>query len=118
MSGTATANQERHGSVQEMYPSRPRPLHQRGRSGAGDAIVNNNRRRRGGVKGFHESKIYLLPFASSDIYRQLRHINAKRAEAMEGLLAFVYDRFNDGFSRTDLTRIFIALGGDSKGGGG
>ena len=52
------------------------------------------------------------------MYHQLRRIDAKRVEAMEGLLMLFYDRVNDGFSRTDLTRIFIDLEGDSKGGGG
>ena len=72
----------------------------------------------GGLGDAHESKISLLSFARSDICRQLRHIDAKREEAMEGLIALLYDRVNNEFSRTDLTRIFIALGGDSKGGGG
>ena len=60
----------------------------------------------------------LLYFSGSDLSLHLCHVNAERMEAMEGLNAFLYDRFNDGVSRMDLTRIFIALGGDTRVGGG
>ena len=39
-------------------------------------------------------------------------------EAMEVLLAFLYDRVYGRVYRTDMARIFIALGGNSGGGGG
>ena len=37
---------------------------------------------------------------------------------MEVPLTLLCDRFDDGVSRTDLARVFINLGGDTKGGGG
>ena len=43
----------------------------------------------------------------------LYHIDDNREEAMEGLLALLYDKFDGLFSRPDMVRIFIALGGDA-----
>ena len=37
---------------------------------------------------------------------------------MEGLLELLYDRVNGRVSRSDLARIFNAMGGDTGGGGG
>ena len=66
---------------------------------------------RGGRGGdAHESERSLLSFAGSNMSCHLRHVNTKRAEDMEGLLALLYDRVHGGFSRTDLKRIFITLG--------
>ena len=48
----------------------------------------------------------------------LNHVDVDKAEDVERLLTLLYDRVNGGFSRTDLARIFIALGGGARGGGG
>ena len=71
-----------------------------------------------GVGDAHKSEQYLLSFAGSDLSRHLCHVDAKREEAAEGLIALLYDRVNERFPSPDITRIFIALGKDSGGGGG
>ena len=72
----------------------------------------------GGVGDSHESERSLLFFAGSELSHLLRPVNAERAEAIEGLIALLYDRVDVIFSRPYLASIFIALGGDAGGGGG
>ena len=65
----------------------------------------------GGGGDAHESELYLLSFAGSELSScHLRHVGAERAEAMGGLIAILYDRVKGIFSRPDLGRIFISLG--------
>ena len=52
------------------------------------------------------------------LYCHLRHANAERAEAMQGLLVLLYNRVNGRVSGPYLERILINLGGDARGGGG
>ena len=47
---------------------------------------------------------YLLSFPGYDLSHHLRHVDAKRAESIEGLLALLYDRVDDIFSRPDLAK--------------
>ena len=46
----------------------------------------------------NESKRSLLPFTGSDLSRYLRHVDAERADAMQGLFALLYDRLDGGVS--------------------
>ena len=69
----------------------------------------------GGGGDSHKYERSILSFAGSKLYRHLSHINTNREEEMKGLLTLLYDRINVRFSRPDLLRIFIALGGDSGG---
>ena len=71
----------------------------------------------GGGGDSHKSEPSILSFSRSKLYRNLSHIDTNREEAMKGLLTLLYDRINVRFSRPDLLRIFIALGGDSGGEG-
>ena len=74
----------------------------------------------GGGRGgdAHESERSLISFAGSKLSRHLRHANADRVEAMEGLLALLCNRVYGRVSRSDMSRVFNALGGDAEGGGG
>ena len=72
----------------------------------------------GGGEDAHESERSLLPFSGYALFRHLCHIDYEKAEAMGGLIYILYDRANGRISGPDLTRIFIALGGDAGGGGG
>ena len=72
----------------------------------------------GGGRDAQKSEQSLLSFTGSKLSRHLRHIYAKRAEAMEGLLALVYDGVDVRVYRPDPTRVYIALGGDNRGRGG
>ena len=72
----------------------------------------------GGGGEAHESEQSLLSFAGSELSRHLRHAVAKSAEAIEGLLTFLYNRVYGIVSRPDLARIFVALGRDAGGRGG
>ena len=74
---------------------------------------------RGGGGDAHKSERFLLSFAGSELSCHLRHVDAKRAEAMEGLIALLYDRVDGRFSRPDLARILSPWGlGVDVGGGG
>ena len=66
----------------------------------------------GGGRGgdAHKSEQSLLYFAGSKLSCHLRHVGAKRTEAMKGLIALLYDRVDGRFPMLDLVRIFIALG--------
>ena len=64
----------------------------------------------GGGGDAHESKRYLLSFAGSELSCHLHHVGAKRAEAMGGMIALLYDRVEGILSRPYLARIFIGLG--------
>ena len=65
----------------------------------------------------HKSERYLPYFAGYDLSSNLRHLDAKREEDTEGLIDLIYNRFDSRVYSTDLTRTFIALGGDSGRGG-
>ena len=102
-----------------MYPYRPQHLLRRDSSGAGDVINDNNVRQRGQGRGFQLSDTSLLSFARFELSHHLRHVDVKRAESMECLIALLHDRVNARVYRRYLKRIFIDLGGDSiRGGGG
>ena len=70
----------------------------------------------GGGGDSHKYERSILSFSGSKLYHYLSHVDANREEAMKGLLTLLYYRINVRFSRPDLARIFIALGGDSGGG--
>ena len=69
----------------------------------------------GGGRGgdAHESERSLLSFSGSNLSHHLRHIDTKRAEATEGLLAILYYRVGSVVYRPDLASIFIDLGGNT-----
>ena len=71
----------------------------------------------GGGGDAHESE---RSFAGSELSYHLCHVGAEKLDAMEGLIALLYNRVDGRFSRPDLARIFIALGlgVDAEGGGG
>ena len=54
---------------------------------------------RGGGGDSHESEQSLLSFSRSEMYCHLNHVNAKRADALGGLLVILYDREDLGVSR-------------------
>ena len=68
-----------------------------------------------GAGDAHKSERSILSFDGSKLSRHLSHVDAKREEAMKGLLTILYNRINVRFSRPDLEIIFISLGGDSGG---
>ena len=69
----------------------------------------------GDVGGYdHESERSLLSFYESEMSHHMRYVNTKRWEAMEELLALLFDKVNSGFSKPDMARIFIALGGQRR----
>ena len=80
------------------------------------ATTKSSRGGRGG--GAQKYEQYLLSFAGSEISSHLRHVDADRAEVVEGLVALLYDGVDGRVSRMDLERFFIALGGDVVVGGG
>ena len=63
----------------------------------------------GGVGDAQKSERSFLSFSGYKISYYLRHVNTKKAEAMEDLLAIIYYRVNGGVSRPDLSRTFITL---------
>ena len=71
----------------------------------------------GGGGDYHKYERSILSFSGSKVYCHPNHVDANREEAMKGLLTLLYYRINVRFSRPDMARIFIALGGDSRGGG-
>ena len=71
----------------------------------------------GGERDAQKSEHYLLSFTGSKLSRHLRHIYFKREEAMEGMLALVYDGVDGIVYRPDLARVYIALGRDNGGRG-
>ena len=74
---------------------------------------------RGGGEGDAQKSEKFFPSLSGSYFpHHLNHVNANREETMDVLFPLLYDRYNNGFSRMDLVRIFIALGFDSGGRGG
>ena len=71
----------------------------------------------GGGRDAQKSEQSLLSFTGSKLSRHLRHIYAKRAEAIEGLLALVYNGVDGIVYSPDLARVYIALGRDNGGRG-
>ena len=61
----------------------------------------------------HKFEIFILYLTGFELSRHLRHFDANREEAVEGLLLLLYERFYIRYSRPDMARIFIALRGDS-----
>ena len=61
----------------------------------------------------HKSERSFLYFSSSELSCHMCHVSTKRAEATEGLIELLYDRVDGIFSRSDLERILILLGGDA-----
>ena len=78
--------------------------------GTSSATMTSARGEMGG--GAHKSELSLLSSDGSELSCHLHHIDAHRAEAMEGLLVLLYNRVDGTFSMTDLERVLIALGGD------
>ena len=66
--------------------------------------------RGGGGGDSHDYEQYLLSFAGSELSCNLHHVRANRAEAMEGLIALLYNRGDVRFFSPNLGKIFIALG--------
>ena len=87
-------------------------------SSSGASLVMMTSTKGGGQGDTYKTYWPLLSFSGSDMSCHLCHVNSNRLEAMEVLIALLYDRVDWGFSRPDMSRIFIALGDDARVGGG